>query len=104
MSGFQNCGLKLPSRIGRRFLCWFEIREKDMETNDRKFKAWAIFWRWKDTGVVMPTYKDIDGSFPWFATKRAALAFVRKHKPKGKSDILDWLVKPVTLTMSFEAE
>jgi hypothetical protein len=74
-----------------------------METNDRKFKAWAIFWRWKDTGLVVPTYAKIDGSFPWFATKRTALQFVQARKPKGRSTVVEWMVKPVTLTMSVDS-
>ncbi len=73
-------------------------------STDRGFKAWAIFWRWKDTGLVVPTYKEIDGVFPWFKTKMAAMDFVRKQKLKGRSTVVEWLVKPVTLTMSFEPE
>lgn len=68
------------------------------------FKAWVIFWRWKDTGVELPAFKQIGDGFPWFRTKRAAIEFVRARKPKGKSDMIDWIVKPVTLTMSFESE
>jgi hypothetical protein len=75
-----------------------------MAGNDREFKAWAIFWRWKDTGLVVPTYKEIDGGFPWFKTKRAAMDFVRKQKPKGRSTVVEWLVKPVTLAMSVKPE
>ena len=68
----------------------------------RKFSAWAIFMTWTDTGEEMPAFKEIQGGFPWFKTKREATDYIQqiRNRPNLKcSPIIKWSVRRVTLRM-----
>jgi len=76
-------------------------------TADRTFKAWSIFWKWTDTGLVTPVFKEIGNGFPWFRSKRAAEEFMReikRHRKGEHSKLIEWQVRPIVLTMQYECQ
>lgn len=73
----------------------------------RTFKAWSIFWKWTDTGLITPVFKEIGGSFPWFRSKRAAEQFMRevkRHRKGEHSKLIEWHVRPIVLTMEYDCQ
>lgn len=66
---------------------------------ERTFPAWAIFA--EIDGREVPLYKQIDGGFPWFRTRKEAEAFCKERLP-ASNRFVKASVRKITLTMEWQ--
>lgn len=66
----------------------------------RTFPAWAIFATLSN-GEEVPLYKQINGGFPWFRTRKEAEEFRKERLPASNRWVVA-KVKKVTLTMEWQ--
>lgn len=66
---------------------------------ERTFTAWTIFA--EIDGKPVPLYKQIDGGFPWFRTRKEAEEFRKERLPASNRWVVA-KVKKVTLTMEWQ--